>query len=78
MYTYYKYDGSPPIVAVRTGSPSDRAGVKIGDLLLRIDGKSVAESDGALALARLDKKDSVRLTIRRDGREIDFVISAPR
>jgi len=44
----------------------------------RIDGKSVAESDGALALARLDKKDSVRLTIRRDAREIDFVISAPR
>ena len=75
MYTYYTYDGPPPVVAIHAGSPSERAGVKIGDLLLRIDGKSIVDPEGALALARIDKKESVRLTVRRDGKEIEYVLT---
>ena len=78
VYTYYKYDAPPPIVAIRAGSPTERAGVKIGDVLLKIDGRSILEADGALALARIDKKESVRLTIRRDGKELEYVVGALR
>jgi PDZ domain len=78
IYTYYKYDVPPPIAAVRAGSPSERAGVRLGDVLLRIDGKSIVDPEGALALARIDKQESIRLTVRRDGKEQDFVIHAAR
>jgi hypothetical protein len=77
-YTYYKYDGPPPIVAIRAGSPTERAGVKIGDLLLKIDGRSIVDPEGALALARIDKRESVRLTIRRDGKDLDYLITVGR
>ena len=78
MYTYYKYDEAPPIVAIRAGSPTERAGVKIGDVLLKIDGRSILEADGALALARIDKKESIRLTVRRDGKEVEYLISVTK
>jgi PDZ domain len=75
MYTYYKYDVPPQIAAVRTGSPAERAGIRVGDILLRIDGHSIVDADGALALARIDKKESVRLTVRREGKDLEYAVT---
>jgi hypothetical protein len=73
-YTYYRYDGFPPIVAIRAGSPAERAGLKLGDIITKVDGHSVLEAEGALRLSRADNAESLRLTVRRDGKDSDYVI----
>lgn len=76
MYTYYKHGTPPSIVAVRENSPAERAGLKVNDVLLKIEGRSIVDDEAALLLARVDKRDSVRLTVRRDGKEFDLLLAA--
>ncbi|PIS13847.1 hypothetical protein COT65_01995 [Candidatus Shapirobacteria bacterium CG09_land_8_20_14_0_10_47_13] len=61
------------VVEVVVGSPAERAGVKIGDIITKFDGQAVKEADGGLAKFIGSKKigDKVRLTIWRDGKESD-------
>jgi hypothetical protein len=73
-YTYYRYDGFPPIVAIRAGSPAERAGLKIGDLVTKVDGHLVLDQEGALRLARLDRTEMLRLTVRREGKDAEYVL----
>jgi PDZ domain len=74
QYTYYKYTGFPPVAAIRPNSPADRAGLKFGDLIVKVDGHPIGDEEGARILSKLDWKDTpLRLTVRRDDRE--FVIT---
>jgi carboxyl-terminal processing protease len=64
-------DGTTRVIAPRPGSPADRAGVRAGDRLLQVDGKStsgwtVAETEVRLRGASGSR---VRLSIFRDGDE---------
>ena len=74
IYTYYKYSDYPPITAIGLGSAADRAGLKVGDLVVKVEGHSVLDDEGAKGLARLDRVDILHLTVRRDGKEIDFTL----
>jgi hypothetical protein len=76
MYTYYKHGTPPSVVAVREDSPAERAGLKVNDVLMKIDGRSIVDDEAALLLARVDKRDSVRLTVRRDGKDLDLLLTA--
>ena len=78
FFTYYKYGGFPPIVAVRPGSPAERAGVKVGDRVTKIDGRSILEEDGALRLASVDQRETLRLTVQRDGKDVEYVLKFAR
>ncbi|HKD35402.1 MAG TPA: PDZ domain-containing protein, partial [Pirellulales bacterium] len=55
------------------GSPAEKAGVKIGDLLMKVDGAAIS---GATKLADIlaDKKpgDAVKIVLRRDGKQLEL------
>lgn len=59
------------VVEVVTGSPADKAGVAVGDIITKFDGTSVKEKDGGLAKIIAGKKigDQVKMTLWRDGEE---------
>jgi TonB-dependent SusC/RagA subfamily outer membrane receptor len=78
IYTYHKYSVLPAVTAIGRASPAERAGVKVGDVVMKVDGHSVLDDEGAKGLARLERVDVVRLTVRRDGKEIEFTLRADR
>jgi hypothetical protein len=74
IYTYYRYRDFPPITAIGPGSAAERAGLKAGDLVVKVEGHSVLDDEGAKGLARLDRVEVLHLTVRRDGKEIDYTL----
>lgn len=67
---YNKYDGLPPIVVVREGSAADRAGLRVGDLVVKVNGRSILDD----VLHESENDDTLRLTVRRDGKDIDVLL----
>ncbi|HEX8618680.1 MAG TPA: PDZ domain-containing protein [Thermoanaerobaculia bacterium] len=68
-------DAGVLVGAVEDGSPADKAGLRVGDIVLSIDGKDVASAVD-LRLAMLEKKegDTVRLEVLR-GRSRQTVVA---
>jgi len=62
------------VVEVVSGSPADKAGVKEGDIITKLDDQPVREKDGGLAKLIAQKKvgESVKLTVWRDGEQKEF------
>jgi carboxyl-terminal processing protease len=57
------------VTGVFRGSPADRARIRQGDVIVAVDGESIAGESSALATARIKGKPGtfVRLTVRRRG-----------
>ena len=67
------------VIEVRRGSPADEAGVRAGDVVVRLNGDDAASTMDELP-RRLQAGDTVRMRIRRDGgeeREV-VVVAEPR
>jgi serine protease Do len=61
---------------VAAGSPAERAGLQPGDIVLRLDGSTVADSRALqLAIGQMAPGRTVRVTVVRDGRERDFSVA---
>lgn len=59
-------DAGVLVGAVEEGSPADKAGVRVGDIILSVDGKDVDSStDLRLGLSEKKEGDSVRLEVLR-------------
>lgn len=73
-------DGRLTIVSPLKNSPADRAGLKAGDVILKVNGKSIQDMDliEAVSLVRGPKGSTVRLTIRREDVSEPFTISIIR
>ena len=70
-------DGSIVVIDIFEGSPSDRAGLKINDKIVRVDNESYLDKTGN-ELANYIKnsgKSSVILTVIREENEIDITIN---
>lgn len=70
-------DGKIVIIDVFSGSPSDKAGIKNGDIVIKVDGESL-ENKTSVELSNYVKnsgKDKVVLTIIRDNDEMDITIN---
>lgn len=68
-------EGEIPVVReVYPGSPAERAGLRRGDVVVRMDGEP-ARMEAVRAL-RLSPGDTVRLRVRREGREQDVPVVA--
>ncbi len=65
------------ILEVRRGGPADEAGVREGDVVIRLNGSSAIEAFRTLP-STLEEGDTVRLRIRRGGDERDVVVVAER
>ena len=56
------------VASVKSGSPADKAGLKAGDVVTAIDGKSVSSADDLTALVATYKPgDTAKLTVKRIG-----------
>lgn len=63
------------VVSVETGSPPAEAGIREGDIIVRIDGRRVHHTDDARAgLLQEDGSDDLRIGVLRKGREMEFRI----
>ena len=65
------------IAGVLRDSPADKAGLKAGDILVKIAGKSVADAEGMLnIIAALKPNEKVALVITRNGvnQNVDVII----
>lgn len=68
------------VVAVSPGSPADRAGVKVGDVITRIDARSMSFHGKSPAddLAHLRVGEPVELTVQRDGKTLHLKATPER
>ena len=66
----WESDEPPEIAAIASGSPADRAGLKAGDRITHIDGISILTREGQRRFGRVRPRQTVRLTVRRDGRSL--------
>ena len=69
---YYKFEGYPTIVALVNGGAAMRAGIRVGDVVTQIDGKSILRDEGALEFFRANREDTMRVTVLRDQHEVAF------
>ena len=55
-------------------SPAEKAGIQPGDIIIKLDGKTVQSGTGELATLVADKKvgDVISITVWRDGKTFDF------
>jgi hypothetical protein len=78
---YVEPGSKPPVVkVVAADTPAGRAGVRAGDVVLRIDGRSIgSENDIAAVLATKAPDDVVRIDLRRGNQEVSVnaILSAP-
>ncbi len=70
-------DGGAQVVALVPGGPGQRAGLQVGDILVRADSVDVTDQDRLRALlADLKPGASLRLTVLRGGSPVDRVVLA--
>jgi S1-C subfamily serine protease len=75
---FYRFPAAPKITAIRDDSPAAKAGLKVGDVVMKIDGVSILDYEGASRLADTEHKSSLHVTVLREGKEIDFVLQPPK
>lgn len=65
------------VVNIVAGSPAEKAGVEVGDIVFKIDGNSVSADNGGLAKVVSSKKvgDIIKLTIWRNGTQRDISVT---
>jgi membrane-associated protease RseP (regulator of RpoE activity) len=73
---FYRFDSNPPVIAVVSGGVAEKAGIKQGDIVTDLDGKSVLEDDGALRFFRSNKRETLRVTVLRDRQRYDIQLRA--
>lgn len=64
------------IDAVRAGSPAARAGARVGDIVLEVDGDAARSAVDMLdAMSDRKKGEQVKLAILRDGKRVDVTVT---
>lgn len=73
-------EGGIEVVRVYPDTPAEAAGLRVGDMILAVDGVAVSAADGSGyndAITRIRGEDGtdVTLTVLRDGRELDITVT---
>ena len=76
LAAYFKVDDGVLVSSVDEGSPAAKAGLKAGDVIVKLDGKPVGDaSDLGGAVARLEPGTPATITVQRDGRPLDLKVT---
>lgn len=76
LASYFKVEDGVLVSSVDEDSPAARAGVKAGDVIVRLSGKKVGDaSDLGREVARLPPGVAATLTVQRDGRPVDLEVT---
>jgi S1-C subfamily serine protease len=74
---YWKFDAPPQVVAVRSGSPAERSGMRVGDIVVEVDGKPVMTPDANYRLFTFPSEGGkIQLTFDREGKRVTFTLHA--
>jgi len=65
----------PVITEVRADSPADRAGIRVGDRLIRADGHALTSQEGTAALAGLRAGRSISVRVRQGTKTKEVVLN---
>jgi serine protease DegQ len=72
-------NGGVLITQVERGGPADKAGIKLGDVLLRVNDRAVADTTGMLnMIAALQPGDQARLKVTRNQSESELSVTIGR
>lgn len=67
------------VASVVAGSPAEKAGLKQGDVIVRVDGNRVRQpSDVVRALSDVKAGEQVTLTVLRNGQELDVAVTTSK
>ncbi len=72
----WEFSEAPSVFSVDPDGPADRAGLRPGDTLVSIDGKSLTSREGGAAFGGVRPGQQVSIRYRRDGRERDVRLTA--
>lgn len=76
LAAYFKVDDGVLVSSVDEGSPAARAGLRAGDVIVKLDGQQVGDaSDLGGAVARLQSGTPATITVQRDGRPLDLKVT---
>jgi len=69
---------APAVTFVAKGSPADKAGLEMGDVILQVEDQAVLTRDAAReALSDVSTERPLRLTVRRRGEHVSLTLAAP-
>jgi S1-C subfamily serine protease len=75
---YWKFDAPPSVVAVRPGSPAERSGMRVGDIVVEVDGKSVMTPEANYRLFTFPSEGGkIQLTFERENKRLTFTLHSP-
>lgn len=73
---YFKVEGGVLVSSVDQDGPAGKAGVKAGDVIVKVDGKAVKDSgDLREAVSGLEPGHESTLTVHRDGHPLDLKVT---
>lgn len=73
LYEIARVLGGIPILACAPGSPAHKAGIRYGDILVRMNGRDTRDLSGYIEAREIDGA-RVPVTIVRDGHELELVM----
>jgi serine protease Do len=73
---YFKVDGGVLVSTVEPDGPAAKAGIKAGDVVVKVDGKAVRDGDDLRsAVSRLEAGQEATLGVQRDGRPLELKLT---
>jgi serine protease Do len=76
LAAYFKVDDGVLVSSVDEGSAAAKAGLKAGDVIVKLNGKDVGDAaDLGGAVARLESNTPATITVQRDGRPLDLKVT---
>jgi C-terminal processing protease CtpA/Prc len=76
VFRYRSQDSTTQVVEIRPGSFAEKAGLKVGDLILAVDGKSVVGTvfEGVRAALRGPVGSISRLSVNRSSKVLEIAV----
>jgi serine protease Do len=72
-------DGGVTVASLDRNGPAAKSGIRAGDVVVAINGDRIDSSRGLIrAVAAVPPGDSVRVTVRRQGREMEISVTVGR